>query len=158
MQTHWTRRLIPIALIICLSLLSGCETTGPKTVIGGLGGATAGGLFAAMATGDPKGIAAGTIVGGLLGGAIGSGLDTADQRYASRATQAALEHAPTGAPTPWRNPTSGHRGAVTPLRTYQTYSGRYCREYQQSVVIDGRRQSSYGTACRQPDGSWRVTN
>ncbi len=32
----------------------------------------------------------------------------------------------------------------------------YCREYSQSVSIGGQRQSSYGTACMQPDGSWQV--
>jgi hypothetical protein len=33
-----------------------------------------------------------------------------------------------------------------------------CREYQSSAVIDGRKQPTYGTACRQPDGSWRIIN
>ena len=33
-----------------------------------------------------------------------------------------------------------------------------CREYQTQVVIDGRTQNAYGTACRQPDGNWRVVN
>lgn len=32
----------------------------------------------------------------------------------------------------------------------------YCREYTQRVVVGGRVQESYGTACLQPDGSWRV--
>jgi surface antigen len=32
-----------------------------------------------------------------------------------------------------------------------------CREYQSQVVIGGRRQTAYGTACRQPDGTWRTT-
>ncbi|HUA55940.1 MAG TPA: hypothetical protein VMB81_27390 [Candidatus Sulfotelmatobacter sp.] len=32
-----------------------------------------------------------------------------------------------------------------------------CREYQSPVVIGGRREMAYGYACRQPDGTWRVT-
>lgn len=32
----------------------------------------------------------------------------------------------------------------------------YCREYSQSVSIGGQRQSTYGMACMQPDGSWQV--
>lgn len=32
----------------------------------------------------------------------------------------------------------------------------YCREFTQQVRINGRMQESYGTACLQPDGSWRV--
>lgn len=35
-------------------------------------------------------------------------------------------------------------------------SGRYCREFQGSGVIGGRRVPIYGTACQQPDGAWRV--
>lgn len=33
---------------------------------------------------------------------------------------------------------------------------RYCREYQTKTTIGGQRQSSYGTACLQPDGSWEI--
>lgn len=33
-----------------------------------------------------------------------------------------------------------------------------CREFQQKILIDGKEQSAYGTACRQPDGSWRVVS
>jgi hypothetical protein len=36
-------------------------------------------------------------------------------------------------------------------------SGGDCREYQSPVVIGGRRETAYGYACRQPDGTWRVT-
>jgi hypothetical protein len=32
----------------------------------------------------------------------------------------------------------------------------YCREYQTTTTVGGRTVSSYGTACQQPDGSWRL--
>ena len=32
----------------------------------------------------------------------------------------------------------------------------YCREYTQTVLIGGMRHKSYGTACMQPDGSWKM--
>lgn len=41
---------------------------------------------------------------------------------------------------------------------YQSQSGQYCREYQSSVRVGGQMQYGYGTACQQPDGSWRVVN
>lgn len=41
---------------------------------------------------------------------------------------------------------------------YQTQAGQYCREYQSRVNVGGRMQYGYGTACMQPDGSWRVVN
>ena len=33
-----------------------------------------------------------------------------------------------------------------------------CREYQTQTMIDGRPQPSHGTACLQPDGTWRLVN
>ena len=35
-------------------------------------------------------------------------------------------------------------------------NGTYCREYQQMVIVGGQRQNSYGTACQQPDGDWKI--
>ncbi len=37
-------------------------------------------------------------------------------------------------------------------------SSDYCREYTKDVVIGGRMQQSYGTACMQPDRSWEIQN
>lgn len=34
----------------------------------------------------------------------------------------------------------------------------YCREYENSAKIDGRIVKTYGLACRQPDGTWRLVN
>lgn len=41
-----------------------------------------------------------------------------------------------------------------------TYSrdGQTCREYQSDIVIGGRTQPSYGTACLQQDGAWRIVD
>lgn len=41
---------------------------------------------------------------------------------------------------------------------YQTTDGRHCREYQRTVIVGGLPQASYGTACLQPDGVWRIVN
>ncbi len=54
------------------------------------------------------------------------------------------------------DPESGNYGTVTPIRDGSTSSGQYCREYQQTVTVGGRTQQAYGTACRQPDGQWKV--
>ena len=154
-----TRRCSYVLVALLMPfLLASCESIGPKATIGGLGGATAGGLIAAAAHASPAGIAAGVILGGLVGGAIGDRLDAADRREAAEAARRALESSPSGSTVPWRNPDSGHSGSVTPTRTYQSSSGEYCREYQQTVMIDGKTEQSYGTACRQPDGSWKIMN
>jgi len=70
--------------------------------------------------------------------------------------QYALENTPTQTTTTWRNPDSGHHGSITPVETYQSSEGKYCREYVQTVYIGGEKQQAYGTACRQPDGSWKI--
>jgi surface antigen len=151
-------REMVVAAILAALLLMGCESTGPKTAVGGLGGAAAGGLLAAALGGRGEAIAAGAILGGLLGGAIGDRLDAADRAQAQAAAARALESVPSGQSVTWQNPDSGHTGTVTPVRTYQTATGQYCREYQQTIIIGGEKHQSYGTACRQPDGTWRIVS
>lgn len=71
-----------------------------------------------------------------------------------RAAQA-LETSPTGAPVHWRNPDTGREFTVVPTRTYAAAQGP-CREYTMDAQVGGRAEKVYGTACRQPDGSWRA--
>ncbi len=130
----------------------------PKTSIGAIGGGALGGLIAAAAGGNAATIAASAVGGMLLGGLVGNLLDERDKRLAAEAAQRALETAPTGNPVSWKNPDSGHYGTVTPMMTYQTAGGSYCREYQTTVIIDGKQERGHGTACRQPDGSWKIVN
>ena len=150
---------VAVALLLLVPL-TGCQSISdnPKTAIGGLGGAATGGLIAAAAGGGGAGIAAGVIGGALLGGLIGNFLDQRDKEMQAKAASQALESAPAGKTVAWQNPDSGHAGTVTPTRTYQTAQGTYCREYTQTVTIDGKKENSYGTACRQPDGSWKIVN
>lgn len=41
--------------------------------------------------------------------------------------------------------------------TFMDTIGRTCREYQSTVMVNGRPQPAYGTACLESDGAWRVT-
>jgi hypothetical protein len=43
-----------------------------------------------------------------------------------------------------------------PPPIYVDESGDYCREYSREAHVGDRMQENYGTACLQPDGSWRV--
>ena len=147
------------AILLCGAM--GCvspggATAGTKTAIGGLGGAVAGGIVGKAIEGHTRGAIAGALIGGLLGGAIGNVLDQRDRELAMQTAQRALETAPTGTSSAWHNPDNGHSGSFTPTHTYQEASGRYCREYQQEVVVGGQRERAYGTACRMPDGSWQI--
>lgn len=156
--------LMSTVLLTGTLLTTGCQQGGgdsdfgPKTGIGAALGAAGGGLLGAAAGGGAAGIAAGVLLGGLVGGATGSYLDDQDKRTAALATQRALNDKPSGTTTTWKNPDSGNSGSITPVRTYQNQSGQYCREYEQTVTIGGKPQKSYGTACRQPDGSWQIVS
>ena len=157
--TRLLRRFIGVVgLVTILAATTGCQSTGPKTAVGGLGGAAAGGLLGAVFGGGAEGIAAGAILGGLLGGVVGDRMDAADRRMASQTQHQALETTRSGQTVSWQNPDSGHTGAVTPTRTYQTPTGQYCREFVHTVYIDGKAQKGHGTACREPDGSWRLVS
>jgi surface antigen len=103
-------------------------------------------------------IGVGSLLGAYVGSEVGRSMDRTDRIYAERTAQRTLEHEPVGRTRSWSNPDNGHYGTVTPERTYESREGRYCREYQTTVTIDGRTQSAYGTACRQQDGSWQVMN
>jgi surface antigen len=122
-------------------------------VVGGAVGAAVG---SQIGKGDGQLIAtgAGALIGVLLGGEIGRSLDEQDRACIGRT----LETVPTGQTVAWRNPDTGADVRATPRRTYQTDSGRYCREYTTSASVAGRQQQVYGTACRQPDGSWEIVS
>jgi len=156
-----------IALFLSALALTACETTGDPyrdtvreqetagAIVGGIIGGVIGHEF-----GEGRGRTAMTVLGATAGALIGGRLarDRAVSDYERRAAYTAFESTPSGRPVEWRDPGAGSHGSYTPTRTYRSPGGEYCREYQQTVVIDGREQRAYGTACRQPDGSWRIVN
>ncbi len=149
---------LALLLILPLILLSGC--TGSKNTIGGAAlGGIAGGIAGAQigsGTGRTAAIIGGTLAGASLGGYIGSYLDRMDRQDRHKLNNA-LETEPTGTTTSWSNPDTGTDYEVTPTRTYQqARSERYCREYTTEVIIGGKREEAYGTACRRPDGVWEI--
>ena len=139
--------------------LGACQTTmGNKQEAGMLTGAIVGGVVGnQLGNGSGKDVATGlgVIVGAMVGGGIGESLDRIDRQYMAEANQRALETSKTNSGVNWVNPDSGNSGTITPTRTYESASG-VCREFTQSVMVGGRSQQAYGTACRQSDGSWKI--
>jgi surface antigen len=70
--------------------------------------------------------------------------------------QSALENNRTNQASTWVNPDTGDSGTVVPVRTFENTRGQPCREFQRTIIIGGREAQGYGTACRQPDGTWRT--
>lgn len=147
--------VVTVATPSCTQLTQGVENN-PKAVLGALGGAALGGGIAALAGGGTGAIVGATLGGALLGGFVGNRLDARDKQMAAQAAQQAFENSQAGQPTVWNNPDSGNSGSITPTRTYELANGTYCRQYQQTITIGGEPQQSYGTACRQPDGTWKI--
>lgn len=155
------------SLLLFIFAVSGCATTGDPyydsarnqqatgSIVGGILGGVLGHQF-----GDGRGRTAMTVLGATAGAVIGGNL--ARDRYISdqerRAAYLAFESTPSSEPVPWSDPDRDMHGRYVPTRTYRDSGGQYCREYQQVVVINGREQSAYGTACRQPDGTWQIEN
>jgi len=147
-------RFLTVLIMAGLSVsLAACSSVSKQTM--GVGaGAAAGGLIGSRFGGGSGRIAAtvaGAALGALAGGYIGSSMDKQDKL----AAQQALEKTRTNHTTTWKNPDNGNQYTVKPTRTYKKSSGQYCREYQMESIIAGKKQQMYGTACRQPDGSWK---
>lgn len=119
---------------------------------GGLGGIA--GSNIGKGDGRTAAIIGGTLIGAMFGGNIGRGMTPYDYSYAANV----LEATPTRQVAAWQNPDYGTSYQLTPMRTYQANDGLYCREYQAIAMIGGRQERSYGTACRMPDGDWRIAN
>ena len=152
-------RKIMVWILLPALVLSGCATIGENEGSGTLIGAGTGALLGST-IGDGDGqllaVAIGTLAGAIVGAQVGKTMDDLDRVAMERNAQHSLENTRTNTSTPWRNPDSGNYGHITPIETYQTGRGEYCREYLQEIVIGGERRRAYGTACRQPDGSWEI--
>ena len=148
-----------VSALVALALV-GCANSdyGTKQTVGALAGAGAGGLLGAqVGKGSTRlaATAAGTLLGAFLGNEVGKSLDRADAMHASHAQYQALEYTPSGQATAWRNPDTGHYGSVTPIETYETASGAYCREFQHQAQIGGRTRESMARHAVLPMASGR---
>lgn len=158
-------KMIIMALAVIVSL-GACAAPGEqnqmgmgnKQTIGGLGGAVLGGLAgASMGKGQGRlwTTGAGVLVGALAGSEIGKSLDRSDRMYNDQAWNRAYS-APLNNQVSWNNPDNGHNGYIVPVREGTSSSGYPCREYKQTIVVDGRAQTAYGTACQNRNGTWEL--
>ncbi len=144
--------VLALASLVTLSLV-GCEN---KQQVGTLSGAAIGGLLGSQLGGGSAKIftaVGGAVVGGLLGGEIGKYMDKQDLQN----MQSAIVNTPVNQNATWTNSKTDTMYTVTPTKNYNQ-NGEYCREYQTTVTVDGKSQKAYGTACRQPNGSWHIVS
>jgi surface antigen len=77
-----------------------------------------------------------------------------DVTLASRLVQTTLESTPDGTTRTWSNQQTGNGGAITPLRTYVSERGYFCRDYREEVAVAGSTGRFYHTACRDDAARW----
>ena len=134
---------------------------GTKQTIGTAGGAVIGGILGSKVgkgSGQLWATGAGALLGAFAGSSIGQSLDQADRMYHEQAVEKAYT-APINETVNWNNPESGHSGSITPIREgRQASTGNLCRQYKQTIIIDGKAETAIGTACRNNDGTWTLAN
>ena len=140
-------------------VLAGCQGEGQgQSQQGGavLGGVLGGVLGSTVGAGHGKtaAIIGGVLLGAMVGSEVGRYMDETDELKSQRALEQNRDHQT----TQWHNPNTGADISTTPINTYQSASGQDCREYQTEILINGRKENGYGTACRQSDGSWQIRN
>ena len=147
-----------IAIVMIPIVLTACGPEGPSKADTGLVvGAAAGGIIGnqvGKGSGNVLATVAGAMIGGIVGSEIGRSMDKQDRLLAQQAEYAALEEGESGNPRRWRNPDNDHYGDIVPSRPYKRGSVD-CRDYTHTIYIDGKPRTMRGTACRNPDGTWR---
>ncbi len=77
-----------------------------------------------------------------------------DEAVADRLLQRTLEFVPDGTTRRWRNEESGHAGAITPVGTFVSAAGVFCREYREELRVAGADAAATKAACRDPAARW----
>ena len=151
-------------ILVITTILTACaeNPNNQKQTIGSILGAGLGALVGSQ-VGDGKGklvaVAIGALGGAFAGSQLGKALDDIDRLKANETQQSALENNRDGVSSTWKNPNTGNSGKVTPTQTVRKESSAEdCRNYEHEILVDGQKEVVKGTACRKPDGSWRVIN
>ncbi len=100
---------------------------------------------------------AGRTIGNALGQAPATTyekLAPEDKELASAAKLKALEANRDGDAAAWRNAKTGNSGSVTPVRTFVTDAGVFCREYREVVSIGVEKGEATSTGCRTGAKTW----
>ena len=135
------------ALVLSL-LMTGCTTLGGGT------GTLSPKPISAPAT-PSQSANTGISGGGLVGGAFGAKLDKSDKQVALDAEYKALEYGKGSEAIDWASASGATGGKVIAGQPYRVGS-QDCRQYSHMITTAGVDQSSRGTACRNPDGTWTL--
>ncbi|MCP3666452.1 MAG: hypothetical protein GY696_28795 [Gammaproteobacteria bacterium] len=108
----------------------------------------------------------------LLGGGFLGGYQIADDRVTQNFSIAAeqqatiraevraalgdvLESTPSGKMVQWRHAATGAEAELLAVRTLKAGDKRFCREFREVLVIDGKREIRHGLSCREGVADWQ---
>lgn len=151
------RQIAAFCLIVSVSACSWNEDRTGK--IGGAVGGILGGIAGSQVsngTGRTAAIILGATLGTMWGEDIAHGMSKADKIFAERTTKDTLEYGKPGENATWSNPESGNSGNVVVNETFENKDGENCRKFETTSTIENEDRTTSGTACRMPDGEWKV--
>lgn len=138
-------------LCILLAVMSSCSNQLNRAQSGaGLG--AAGGAIIGQAIGRNTGA---TLIGAAVGTMVGYIVGNEMDKYDNQQLGQVYERGVSGQTTSWRNPDSGYKHSVTPQVAVKTESG-ICRTAEIDSIIEGRRETTQATACRDEYGRWEL--
>lgn len=143
-------KLSSMLALIALLLLSSCAN---KAQTGAAGGAAAGAIIGQAIGHNTGGTLIGAAVGTMLGYIVGNEMDKYDRQQLSHMYERGVSNQRSS----WVNPDTGNEYAVTPQPAYQNPSThQVCRRAEIDATIDGRRERTVSTACRNSYGEWEL--
>ena len=77
-------------------------------------------------------------------------------RAGAATVQVVLERYPSGTVGVWIDPETDTTGSITPIRTFQSTNGTYCREFISKMERANRKTSEEAVGCRTGDGVWEI--
>lgn len=175
-------RLRPLTLGTVAVLLAATTLTVPSparadgnAAVGTIFGGVVGGLIGnSLGHGRDRGIATagGAVLGAMVGNSIGRSADARSYGYGGygggygysggygyRAGYGGYDDDDEDEDGPrayYAPPPVAYAPAYAEPRYAPVAQQGYCREYSTTIVVDGRTQPAYGTACLQPDGTWQA--
>ncbi len=145
---------LAISAILIVSLLSACANvpTGQKGQVGAMGGAVGGALIGQAIGHNTEATLIGAAVGTMIGYIFGNEMDKYDREQLNHVYERGVSNQSAA----WVNPDSGNQYTVTPQPAYQPTPNKICRKAEIDAVIDGKKQTTYTTACRDEAGHWQL--
>jgi surface antigen len=148
-----TMKVLTKVVILSVSVLtlSSCSNQLNRAQSGAGIGAASGAIVGQIIGRSTGATLIGAAVGTMAGYIVGNEMDKYDNQQLGQVYERGIP----GQTTTWRNPNSGHMHHVTPQAAVRTDSG-ICRTAEIESTIDGRREMTLATACRDDYGRWVI--